>query len=99
MSFVADAPGEVGSPVADLFHTVGEVQFALGLGVLVSGVLLAMRGFDVRTWGNIVLGLGLVSIAALLVILAQGTFAVIFLSIPGLLAIVAGAMARRATTG
>ena len=96
MSFIDDAPGDVGSPVAGLFHAVGAVQLVVGLGVLVSAMFLAMGGFDVRKLGSAILGLGAVSVAALLVIVAEGTFAVIFLAVPGVLAIVAGFLARNA---
>ena len=97
MSFFDDAPGDVGSPVAGLFHAVGAIQLVIGLGVLVSAMFLAMRGVEAKTGGTAILGLGAVSIAALLVIVAEGTFAVIFLAIPGLLAVIAGLLARRAT--
>jgi hypothetical protein len=96
MFFIDDAPGDVGSPVAGLFHAVGAVQLVVGLGVLVSAMFLAMGGFDVKKWGSAILGLGVVSVAALLVIVAEGTFAVIFLAVPGALAIVAGFLARNA---
>lgn len=95
MSFFDDAPGDVGSPVAGLFHAVGAVQLLLGLGVLVSAMFLAMRAFDVKTWGNAIVGLGAASIASLVVIVAEGTFAVVFLAVPGLLAVIAGLLAKR----
>jgi hypothetical protein len=95
MSFVYDAPGQVGSSIAQLFHAVGAIQLALGLGVLISAIFLVMRGFSGKLLGGAMLGLGAVSILALLVIVAEGTFAVIFLAVPGLLAVVAGLMARR----
>ena len=95
MSFIDDAPGDVGSPIASTFHAVGAVQLILGLGVLVSAIFLVIKGFDVKMWGTAILGLGILSILALLVIVAQGTFAVIFLALPGLLAVVSGLLARR----
>lgn len=95
MSFVDDAPGDVGSPLAGLFHAVGAVQLVVGLGVLVSAIFIMLSGFDVKLWGAAIVGLGLVSIAALLAIVLAGTFAVIFLAIPGVLAVVAGVLARR----
>ena len=98
MSFTDDAPGEIGSSTASTFHAVGAVQFMLGLGVLVSAVFLAMRGFDGRLWGRAIQALGLVSIAALLLVVAEGTFAAIILAIPGILAVGAGSLARRAAT-
>ena len=52
MSFIDDAPGEIGSPVAGLFHSVGAVQFILGLGVLTSVVFLLMKGFDEESVGK-----------------------------------------------
>lgn len=96
MSFFYDAPGEVGSSIEDLFHAVGAVQLLLGLGVLVSALFLTMRGFDVKTWGTAILGLGAASIVAMLVVVVAGTFAVVFLVLPGIFAVAAGVLARRA---
>jgi hypothetical protein len=95
MSFFDDAPGDIGSPVAMLFHSVGAVQFALGLGLLTCSILLLVRRFDSELWGSVILAIGLVSIASLLLVVVEGTFAVIFLAIPGLLAVTAGLSARR----
>jgi hypothetical protein len=95
MSFIDDAPGDIGSPVAMLFHSVGTVEFILGLAVLTSTAFVLLNGIDVGTWGSAILALGLVSVAATLLIVAEGTFAVIFLAIPGLLAVAAGLSARR----
>jgi hypothetical protein len=95
MSFTDDAPGDIGSPVAGLFHAVGTAEFVLGLGVLVSAMFLVIGGYRVEPWGSVILALGLVSIAALLLIVLEGTFAVIFLAIPGLFAVAAGLLARR----
>jgi hypothetical protein len=98
MSFIDDAPGDIGSSIAGLFHAVGTVEFILALGVLVSAMFLVVGGFDVELWGSVIMALGLASIAALFVVVLEGTFAVVFLSIPGLLAVVAGFLARRKAT-
>jgi hypothetical protein len=95
MAFIDDAPGDIGSPVAGLFHSVGTVQFILGLGVLTAAIFLVMGGNDIEMLGSVILALGVVSIASLLLVVAEGTFAVIFLAIPGLLAVAAGLLARR----
>jgi hypothetical protein len=95
MSFIDDAPGDVGSSVAGLFHAVGMVEFILGLGLLVSAIFLVVGGYDVELWGGVILAIGVVSVAALLLVVVEGTFAVIFLAIPGLLAVAAGLLGRR----
>ncbi len=95
MSFTDDAPGDIGSPIAGLFHSVGAVQLMIGLGVLTCSIFLQVRGFDAELWGNVILALGLVSVGSLLLIVVEGTFAVIFLAIPGVLAVLGGLLARR----
>jgi len=95
MSFIDDAPGDIGSPIARLFHAVGAIQLVLGLGVLVSAMFLVIRGSDVKLWGNLILVLGSISIAGQLLMVVEGAFAVIFLAIPGLLAVVGGLLVRR----
>jgi zinc ribbon protein len=95
MSFVDDAPGYVGSPAAALFRAVGTVQLIVGLAVLIAALLMLTSGATAMPWGSAILCLGLASIAAQLVIVLEGTFAVILLGIPGLVAVVAGFLARR----
>ena len=95
MSFVDDAPGDIGSPIEGVFHAAGALQLLLGLGVMVSAMFLVIRGFDVELWGKIIAGLGALSVAIELAVVVGGTFAVIFLAIPGALAVVGGALAAR----
>ena len=97
MTFIYDAPGDVGSPIEAIFHEVGAVEFIVALGVLVSAIFLVLRGFDARRWAGAIAGLGVFSVAALLVVVAEGTFAVIFLSLPGIVAVAAGLLGRRAS--
>ena len=80
------------TPVRDgrMFQGVGTVQLILALGVLVSTTFLMVKGFDVKMWGCAIFGLGLISVAARLLIAAEGTFAVIFLAIPWVLVVLAG---------
>lgn len=96
MSLVDDAPGDVGSSLESTFRAVGTVQLVLALGVLVCAIFLALKALDLELWGNLVFSLGALSVATLLVIVAEGTFAVVFLAVPGLLAVAAGVLARRA---
>lgn len=95
MSFVYDAPGEIGSPIEDTFHAIGVVELLLGLGVLVCAIFLVIGGYDVELWGTAMLGLGLIAALSLLIVAAEGTFAVVFLCVPGLLAALGGFLARR----
>ena len=58
--------------------------------VLFSAGSLYIPFFGVKVWGLATLLLGLVSILALAVVVAEGTIGVLFLVIPGVLALIAG---------
>jgi zinc ribbon protein len=98
MAFVADAPGIGGSSIANLFHEVGTLQFALGLLVTISMLFVSRSNPGFGLWSYIIIGLGLVSIFSLVLVAAAGTIGVLFFVIPGLLVLVAGRLIGRLRT-
>jgi len=95
MSFAASVPGEIGSPLAQLFRQVGLIQFVLGLIAACSVFFLFTGASRSRTWGGLMIGVGAASILSLLLVVASGTAGVLVFVLPALVALVAG---RRAMT-